>query len=150
MPIPPLPRSALRDLLGIIRILWWARWTSGADEAELRAIASVGDDIARLVRAAQFEACVTTWHQARLAMAQVTRLHDRVAAAHPPSPSPAPDSPETMLAAAVRRILSTPNIPPPPLHAYAAPTGERPPLDIPSPTSAEDPASAASPDDPAR
>ncbi len=117
MPIPPLPSTALRDLLGIIRVLWWARWTAGADEADLRSIASVGDDVARLVRAAQFDACVTTWHQVRLAMAQVTRLAERY--------------PDTMLTAAVRRILATPHIPPPPLHAYAAPAGERPPLDPP-------------------
>lgn len=105
----------------MIRTLWWTRWTAGATEDELRAIASVGDDVSRLVRAAQFEACVTTWHQVRLAMAQVERLAEREPAAR------------TLLDGAARRILGTPDIPPPPLHAYAAPAGERPPLDIASP-----------------
>jgi hypothetical protein len=104
-------------LLGVLRVLWWVRWAAGAQESELKAIASAGDDVGRLVRAARFEACVTTWHQARLAMGQVVRLGEAVPAA------------DAMLRAGVRRILQVPGIPPPPLHAYAAPAGERPPED---------------------
>ncbi len=115
--MPPLPSSALRDLLGVLRVLWWVRWAAGAGESELKAIASAGDDVGRLVRAARFDACVTTWHQVRLAMGQVVRVGEVVPFA------------DTMLRAGVRRILQTPGIPPPPLHAYAAPAGERPPGD---------------------
>ncbi|MFO0593341.1 MAG: hypothetical protein U0441_37715 [Polyangiaceae bacterium] len=117
MPVPPLPSSALRDLLGVLRVLWWVRWAAGASEVELRAIASAGDDVHRLVRAARFEACVTTWHQARLAMQGVVRLGEVVPSA------------DAMLRGAARHVLSVPHIPPPPQHAYAAPEGERPPLD---------------------
>lgn len=91
------------------------RWADGAGEAELRSIASVGEDITRLLRAARFEACATVWHQARLAMRRVAALGDTV-------PSYA-----LMLRAAAMRVLAVPGIPPPPLHAYAAPGGERPP-----------------------
>ena len=115
--VPPLPAPALRDLLGVIRVLWWVRWAAGADESELKAIASAGDDVVRLVRGARFEACVTTWHQARLAMAQVVRLGEVVPAA------------DGLLRAGARRVLQTPGIPPPPLHAFAAPSGELPPGD---------------------
>lgn len=115
MSVPPLPSAALRDLLGIVRVLWWVRWADGAEERELRAIASVGDDVARLLRAARFEACATVWHQARLAMRRVIDLGDEI-----------PGS-ARMLRAAARRVLAVPGIPPPPLHAYAAPGGEPPP-----------------------
>lgn len=115
MAAPPLPSSALRDLLGIIRVLWWVRWADGAAEAELRSISSVGDDIARLLRASRFDACATVWHQARLAMRRVVDLGDLV-------PSEA-----LLLRAAARRVMAVPGVPPPPLHAYAAPGGEAPP-----------------------
>lgn len=91
------------------------RWADGAEEAELRAIASVGDDVARLLRASRFDACATVWHQARLAMRRVIDLGDEIPNA------------TLMLRAAARRVLAVPGIPPPPLHAYAAPGGEAPP-----------------------
>lgn len=91
------------------------RWADGAAEAELRSISSVGDDIARLLRASRFDACATVWHQARLAMRRVVDLGDLV-------PSEA-----LMLRAAARRVMAVPGVPPPPLHAYAAPGGEAPP-----------------------
>ncbi len=113
--VPPLPSAALRDLLGIIRVLWWVRWADGAGEVELRGIASVGDDVARLLRASRFDACATVWHQTRLAMRRVVDLGDETPHA------------ALMLRAAARRVLTVPGIPPPPLHAYSAPGGEAPP-----------------------
>lgn len=112
MSIPPLPSAAIRDLLGIVRVLWWSRWADGAHESELKAIASVGDDVARLARVARFEACVTTWHQARLAMKRVVALGELVPSA------------DHLLRAAARRVLCVPGAPPPPQHAYAAPGSE--------------------------
>jgi hypothetical protein len=95
-------------------VLWWVRWAAGADEEELRVIASVGEDVRRLLRAARFEACATTWHQARLAMNQVIRLGEIVPWAEP------------FLRAAARRVVALPGVPPPPLHAYASPGVVRP------------------------
>ena len=115
----------------MLRVLWWVRWAAGAPEAELRAIASAGDDVHRLVRAARFDACVTTWHQARLAMSGVVRLGEIVPSA------------DAILRGAARQILCTPNIPPPPQHAYAAPEGERPPLDLDPPQTDPDQARSA-------
>jgi hypothetical protein len=114
VPIPPLPAAALRDLLGIVRVLWWVRWAAGADENELRAIASVGDDVLRLVRASRFEGCVERWHQARLAMSSVVRVGEVVPWA------------DVLLRAGARRVLAVPGIPPPPRHAFAAPGTELP------------------------
>ncbi|MEZ4302496.1 MAG: hypothetical protein R3B70_46640 [Polyangiaceae bacterium] len=114
MPTPPLPAASLRDLLGLIRTLWWARWASGALEDELRLIASIGDDVTRLLRASRFEACATTWHQARLAMRRVIDLGERI------------PSEDLLLRSAARRVLSVPGVPPPPLHAYAAQSTELP------------------------
>lgn len=128
MVIPPLPSPALRDLLGILRILWWSRWADGATEPELKAIASVGDDVARLLRASRFEACATVWHQTRLAMRRVVDLGDEVPEA------------SRLLRAAARRVLSVPGVPPPPLHAYAAPGGEPPPEPAPPPPPPDPPA----------
>jgi hypothetical protein len=116
--VPSLPSSALRDLLGILRVLWWVRWGDGADEVELHAIASVGHDVARLLRASRFEACATVWHQARLAMRRVVTLGDEQ------------PSSTVVLHAAARRVLAVPGIPPPPLHAYAAPGGPAPGEDL--------------------
>lgn len=96
-------------------MLWWVQWASGGDEEELRSIASVGDDVARLVRAARFEATPTTWHQARLAMNRVVDLGQ----SYPSS--------EALLRAASSRVLAVPGIPPPPRHAYAAPNSKLPP-----------------------
>jgi len=107
----------LRDLLGVIRVLWWIRWAAGADENELRQVASVGDDVLRLLRASRFDSCAETWHQARLLTSRVVRLGESIPWA------------DLLLRSAACRVMAGPGIPPPPKHAYAAPGLEPPPDD---------------------
>jgi hypothetical protein len=45
MPTPPAPLPVIRDLLGIVRLLWRARAEAGASVAELDAIRAIGESL---------------------------------------------------------------------------------------------------------
>jgi hypothetical protein len=45
MPAPPAPAQVIRDLLGIVRLLWRARAEAGASVAELDAIRVIGESL---------------------------------------------------------------------------------------------------------
>lgn len=90
------------------------QWAAGASEAELQAIASRGDDVARLLRMSRFDGSVEVWHTARLGMQRVVDLGELLPSA------------DGMLRAAARRVMSVPGVPPPPRHAFAAPGTELP------------------------